>query len=96
MVVIDIDMPKSCDECKIAQCSHYGKEWFYLKDGDEKNYQTMRSDIGCLIKCDIEDIKQEMESLKYKVKATKISSFICGVEGCLDVIDIHTKGDKEC
>ena len=81
MIVVDMDMPKACVDCKMYQCSLYGREWFTI-DGD-KSYQTAR-DKRCLIKCDIEDIKVEIESARYGL----IND---GLDLALKIIDKHIK-----
>lgn len=67
MVVIDMDMPKSCEKCK-AICSRFnGNETVYYCGLTElfiANYSEdlcEPRDVNCPIKCDIEDIKAEIE-----------------------------------
>ena len=53
MIVIDMDMPKSCATCKIM-CKHKEKAGIRYSRGD---FSIPNS---CPIKCDIEDIKAEI------------------------------------
>ena len=70
MVVIDMDMPKSCEDCK-AICSRFnGNETIYycgLTDLFIANYSEdlcEPRDVNCPIKCDIKDIKAEIQKSK--------------------------------
>ena len=84
MIVIDMDMPKNCVECKI-ECKH--KVTAHIR------YSREQFDIpqDCPIKCDIEDIKAELISLW----GNEPCSNECGcLDEVLEIIDKHTKGDS--
>ena len=89
MVVIDMDMPKSCEECK-AICSRFnGNETVYycgLTDLFIANYAEdlcESRDVNCPIKCDIEDIKAEIEQSRYGLVND-------GLDLALKIIDKYT------
>ena len=95
MVVIDIDMPKCCEECK-AICSRFnGDETVYycgLTDLFIANYVEdlcEPRDVNCPIKCDIEDIKAEIYE---EVKNDEGASYGLGI--ALGIIDKHTSGER--
>ena len=52
MIVIDMDMPTDCVDCPI-DCFPYGAE--------DTDYDTTNRPSCCPIKCDIEDVKAEIE-----------------------------------
>ena len=97
MIVIDMDMPKSCCECPMCHPKGKDEPWNYacfqemmdinLDEWDEKRHPN------CPIKCDIEDIKAEIEEYKDdKVIHAERNEMIDIV---LEIIDKHTKGDTE-
>ena len=56
MIVIDMDMPKSCKECRWHGVNDYGNEYCkFMRKGFRAN------DFVCPIKCDIKDIRAEIE-----------------------------------
>lgn len=89
MIVIDMDMPKTCEKCDITKCFFHGKEWFTVDE--KKHYRNSRAE-GCLIKCDIDDIKAE-------IKLIQKEDMEC--DGCsdmgmvLDIIDKQTAGSED-
>ena len=97
-IVIDMDMPKNCRECPLRQRSekYIGENYCMGMLGKpiKSDIFTKRADF-CPIKCDIEDIKQEIldkDLLKYErvgniVDIRKTRDYILGV------IDEHTKGE---
>lgn len=89
MIVIDMDMPKSCEKCKFFD----GEDMCYV-DG---TYAINPSRISvrpswCPIKCDIEDIKAELISLW----GNEPCSNECGcLDEVLEIIDMHTKENSD-
>lgn len=95
MIVIDMDIPKDCAECPI-HVDAYNKVYCGITHKCAGMavacYERMKE---CPIKCNIEDIKQEIldkDLLKYErvgniVDIRKTRDYILGV------IDKHTKGD---
>lgn len=91
MIVIDMDMPTDCVDCPI-DCFPYGAE--------DTDYDTTNRPSCCPIKCDIEDVKAEIEE--------GLTDYIIGeqdtptakkmfnvMDKALEIIDKHTKGVKE-
>ena len=70
MIVIDMDMPKNCEECEIEYSidNDYGDEICYVCPCIYKGYTDEVRKEGklsnCPIKCDIDDIKAEIKSVK--------------------------------
>ena len=90
MIVIDMDMPKSCEKCEFFD----GEDMCYI-DG---TYALNPSRISvrpswCPIKCDIEDIKPEITEYKDdKVIHAERNEMIDIV---LNIIDKHIGKEKE-
>ena len=83
MIVIDMDMPTDCVDCPI-ECFPYG--------GEDTDYSTTKRPSFCCIKCDIEDIKAEIEE---KISRNYGSLIECGMKMALETIDKHIKGVNE-
>ena len=87
MIVIDMDMPKDCGKCKLLmQCKGY----YYIEN---------KLPDTCPIKCDIEDIKQEIANLTitqggedYVRKMAELYSLKRMV---LEIIDKHISGKEQ-
>ena len=81
MIVIDMDMPKDCGKCKLLmQC----KDYYYIEN---------KLPDTCPIKCDIEDIKAEIEEMKYgHCCNTEMMASNFAYDNTLEIIDKHTKG----
>jgi len=82
MIVIDMDMPKNCEECK-AICSRFnGNETVYycgLTDLFIANYSEdlcEPRDVNCPIKCDIEDIRAEIEKMDTLITRSEVLEVI--------------------
>ena len=94
MIVIDMDMPKTCDECAFfdGEDMCYADGTFALSQSAFENRPKW-----CPIKCNIEDIKQEIldkDLLDYErvgniVDIRRTRDYILGV------IDKHIKGDAD-
>lgn len=98
MIVIDMDMPKSCEECRFfdGEDMCYADGTFALSQSAFENRPTW-----CPIKCDIEDIKTDIEET--------IESYVCDKEentmkaqGMLnamrmmfEIIDKHISGKEQ-
>ena len=99
MVVIDMDMPKSCEYCK-AICSRFNEnekstEYYCgISGGFITNFleDLNNRDKGyCPIKCDIEDIKAEIEQrIEMFVGAGDFDNAVT-VRSILNIIDKHTQ-----
>ena len=90
MIVIDMDMPKSCDECVFfdGEDMCYADGTFALSQSAFENRPTW-----CPIKCDIEDIKADISEYKDdKIIHAERNEMIDIV---LQIIDKHTKGDTK-
>lgn len=104
MIVIDMDMPKNCEYCK-ALCSKNteSETVFYcgLNDKPITNCADFLNAISknCPIKCDIKDIKAEIEHWEAEPEAINTDPYQIGAidmkKYVLRVIDKHTKGDME-
>ena len=94
MIVIDMDIPTSCCECPMCHPKGKDEPWNYacfqemmdinLDEWDEKRHPN------CPIKCDIEDIKTEIEAIDVTM-GTSDYPFIPR-EKVLEIIDRHMKG----
>jgi len=101
MIVIDMDMPKNCEECK-AICSRFnGNETVYycgLTDLFIANYSEDLCEsraVNCPIKCDIEDIKAQIQRLPYQKIFESVSRQAI-VDVTLEIIDYHiSRKEKE-
>lgn len=76
-IVVDMDMPKNCKECRWHGVNDYGNEYCKFM---RKGFRT--NDFVCPIKCDIEDIKAEI--------ADRLGLLDCKKD-ILAIIDKHTK-----
>lgn len=95
MIVIDMDIPTSCCECPICHPKGKDEPWNYacfqgmmdinLDEWDEKRHPD------CPIKCNIEDIKAEIEEAKEKTFCTDDEKQ--GLDVALSIIDKYTKGE---
>lgn len=82
MIVIDMDMPKSCATCKIM-CKHKEKAGIRYSRGDF----SIPND--CPIKCNIEDIKAEIEQrIEMFVSAGDFGNAVT-ISSILGIIDKH-------
>ena len=98
MIVIDMDMPKSCGECSALHrpysniestfCHLNPYEWIKVED------ITKKPDF-CPIKCDIEDIKHDIENQLFVGRLTNHYEFDEGLKWCLEIIDKHCGKEQE-
>jgi len=98
MIVIDMDIPESCCECPMCHPKGKDEPWNYacfqgmmdinLDEWDEQRHPK------CPIKCDIEDIKVEIEQIVDEEKADD-EKWSRGLYYALKVIDKHIKENKE-
>ena len=80
MIVIDMDMPRNCCECPIF---------------DHITGQCLVSAGDCPIKCDIEDIKAQIQRLPYQEIFESVSRQAI-VDVTLEIIDNHiSRKEKE-
>ena len=97
MIVIDMDMPLNCRECPLRQRSekYMGENYCMGMLGllIKSDIYTKRADF-CPIKCDIEQIRAEIERLHYHPKLDFIKNDDV-VEMALEIIDKYTKGEQD-
>ena len=89
MIVIDMDMPKCCGTCNMSGTGAC-KEWMNLKGYD---MGQKRADT-CPIKCDIEDIKAEIEQIVNEGEEVE-KRWSRGLHYALKIIDKHIKGEQK-
>ena len=110
MVVIDIDMPKSCEECK-AICSRFnGNETVYycgLTDLFIANYPEdlcEPREVNCPIKCDIKDIRAEIQEHTQRYTLARESGgmgqvdwsdYLIKADDVIKIIDKHIGGKEK-
>ena len=93
-----MDMPKTCEKCDISECLFHGKEWFTVDE--KKNYRDSRAE-GCLIKCDIEDIKAEIMNERDDIacgvmaKYSSDEAYYNALGWVLNIIDKHCGKENE-
>ena len=102
MIVIDIDMPKSCFECVYALTDAHGAYCALadneIKEGIDIYEGTNNRSAICPIKCNIEDIKTEIaDYILSDDEKTDMDedSIKWGIKIAYDIIDKHTKGDTD-
>ena len=93
MIVIDMDIPTSCCECPMCHPKGKDEPWNYacfqemmdinLDEWDEKRHPN------CPIKCNIEDIKAEIEQVEINGYIRDVECFRAGINTVLNVIDKH-------
>ena len=86
MIVIDTDMPTKCMNCQLL-----GRDMIYCQVYPRKDLNVMGVASGrpewCPIKCDIEDIKAEIEASRYGLVND-------GLDLALKIIDKHISGKE--
>ena len=96
MIVIDMDMPKSCDECPL-----FDDRWDYptcyvnqLSSGYTFPIRDKKMEF-CPIKCNINDIKTEIKSMYHKVEFMDEygSGYNSALDDVVEVINKHI-GEK--
>lgn len=85
MIVIDMDMPKNCEECPCfdnayGECQIDAKNTIGFADLEERSPR-------CPIKCDIKDIKAEIEQVEINGHIRDVECFRAGINTALDIID---------
>ena len=93
MIVIDMDMPKCCGTCNMSGTGAC-KEWMKLKGYD---MGQKRADT-CPIKCDIEDIKAELQTIRDMYEGCEYIGDKARRDELwhvLEVIDKHIKGESK-
>ena len=89
MIVIDMDMPECWDDCRFnngCECC--------LIDAvctDETAGENGELPSFCPIKCDIEDIKHDIENQLFVGRLINHYEFDEGLKWCLEIIDKHIK-----
>ena len=88
MLIIDMDMPKSCEKCEFFD----DEDTCYIDGTYALNPNRIRyRPSWCPIKCDIEDIKQEIKWLIGLSGGDDAGMLNEGLYKTLDIIDKHTK-----
>ena len=91
MIVIDMDMPKNCTDCPCLN-SEYGYCQVDYKRMDRFNATKPKN---CPIKCDIEQIRAEIKTLKIRGTDDVSITNNFAIDKVLQIIDKHMKGGKE-
>ena len=94
MIVIDMDMPESCNECPL-----FDNEYLHCQKTKERcETWAFEPKQSCPIKCDIEQIKTEIKRFSDKEQpyfnGIPIRHFD-GYDIALQIIDKYTKGESE-
>lgn len=100
MIVIDMDMPKNCFDCEFSLIDANGSYCAVADDEIREGLDVYidtnnRSDI-CPIKCDIEDIKGEIQVIRDMYEGCEYIGDKARRDELwhvLEVIDKHTKGE---
>ena len=94
MIVIDMDMPKSCEKCEFFD----GEDMCYV-DGTYALNPSRISDrpSWCPIKCDIEDIKAEIDEQYKWLMQTKHTLYDIDIafSAIKSFIDKHIRSDTD-
>ena len=89
MIVIDTDMPTKCMNCQLL-----GRDAMYCQVYPRKDLNLIKVANGkpewCPIKCDIEDIKAEIDSHCSENRDRNDGLYIA-----MKIIDKHIKGESE-
>lgn len=91
MIVIDIDMPKCCQECPMRQKGINTPSHYCMVGVGRKlinDIYNSKADF-CPIKCDIDDIKAEILSLMSH------DDYMVDGFNVLEIIDKHISGGAE-
>lgn len=86
MVVIDMDMPKSCSKCELANISSCPLFYRNAAEGIKERLKD------CPIKCDIEDIRADIQ---YEADNKATPRDMMGYYRCLQIIDKHISGKEQ-
>lgn len=96
MIIVDREMPLNCRECPSRQRSekNMGKNYCMEMLGKpiKSDIFTKRADF-CPIKCDIEDIKAEIEQTVNEEEKIN-EKWSRGLYHALKIIDKHIKGEQ--
>ena len=88
MIVIDMDMPKNCSSCELSNINACP---IFHRNAAESVKGRLND---CPIKCDIDDIKTEIERLHYHPKLDFIKNDeVVGM--VLDIIDKYKAKSEE-
>ena len=93
MIVIDMDMPTKCMNCQLL-----GRDAIYCQVYPRKDLNLIKVANGrpewCPIKCDIEDIRAEIEqTVENETELDK--KWSRGLHYALCIIDKHIKREQE-
>jgi len=92
MIVIDTKLPPNCKVCPLYS-SGLGVDFCRLASHgcvDRVNYNPSIKPQWCPIKCDIEDIRAEIE---HEGAMFPDGEFFVSIDRIIDIIDKHTKGE---
>ena len=86
MIVVNMNMPKNCSSCELSNITACPIFYRYAAESGKGRLND------CPIKCDIEDIRAEIE----EYKDDKIIHAECNemIDIVLDIIDKHIKGEQ--
>ena len=85
-LIIDMKMPKNCNECNFSYCGQcqVNNEWIC-------DYETNIRPNQCPIVCDIQEIRDEIEQTANEYEKYRAYSNARGLRVALDIIDNYTK-----
>ena len=92
MIILDMDMPKNCRECPLRTKGNMSPLDYCMALLGRKltnNIYNSKADF-CPIKCDIEDIKTEINKA-YQQSVTSNLYYAEGLERAFEIIDKHTQ-----
>ena len=86
MIVIDMEMPKNCNECNFGYCGQcqVNNEWIC-------DYETNNRPKQCPTVCDIDAIRSEIEALDTDCHVT----YAIAVDDVLQIIDKHFRREND-
>ena len=91
MIILDIDMPKSCMNCQLL-----GRDSMYCQVYPRKDLNLIKVANGkpewCPIKCDIEDIKQGIVDTVCEESNEGEPKWCAGLGYSLKIIDKYIRG----
>ena len=96
MIVIDNDMPTCCQECPMRQKGINTPSHYCMVGVGRKlinDIYNSKADF-CPIKCDIEDIKAEINEA-YQQSVTSNLYYAEGLEKAFEIMDKHISGNMK-
>lgn len=89
MIVIDMDMPKDCRECPLRTKGNMSPLNYCMALLGRRLVNDIYNSKAhfCPIKCDIEDIKAEIEQIEIIGHIRDVECFRAGINTALNIID---------